>query len=89
MSSFKNTLEKLRDLVGLLKVGYIMGTGKPITQRMYNRYNIGDKVRYWNQDKSAWDVAEVTSVRNKDTYQLVNPDYDTLLVNWDELRPLD
>ena len=68
MSISKNILEKIRDLVGLTKVGFIMGQGKPIKPvTMYHRYNIGDKVRFFNENLGAWDEAEIRSERNRGT----------------------
>jgi len=78
----RNTIEKLRDLVGIL-------TGKPVKNPMYQRYSIGDKVKYFNQNVGAWDVGEIRSVRNRNTYTVMNADYEDSLHEWNELRPLD
>ena len=78
----KKAIEKLRDLVGLL-------TGNLVKDATYQRYKIGDKVKYFNRDVGAWDIGEITSVRNKNTYTVQNAEFQSSLHEWNELRPTD
>lgn len=78
----KNSIEKLRDLVGIL-------TGKPVQNPTYQRYAIGAKVKFYNGSVGAWDVGEVTSVRNRNTYTVRSVESGESLHEWHELRPVD
>jgi hypothetical protein len=78
----RSFLEKLRDLAGNLSACF-RKTG------VYQRFNIGDQVRFFNDHGGYWDTGEVKSIMNRDTYTIVNPDYDTFMVHWSSLRPMD
>ena len=56
----RNLIQKLRDLVGHL----CSNMGK----RDFQRFKIGDKVRFFKPDMGVWDEGEITSVRVGNTY---------------------
>jgi len=75
-----NPMEKLRDMAGLLS--------KEVLKRTYMRFKLGDRVRYFNPNQAMWDVGEVTSIRNLSTYIVRNPDHESAIVEWYNLRPI-
>jgi hypothetical protein len=74
----QDLIQKLRDLIGLLQTSTEKG--------MRRRFKHGDDVRFFNSSTGDWDTGRVTDIRNKDTYTVENPDFESFLLDVRDLR---
>ena len=70
-------IQKLRDLLGKLQ-----------SQHVYRRYQLGDRVRYFDPEKG-WDEGRVVGTREWGDYTVENPDRERRILSEKELRPLN
>ena len=75
----KTILERLRDLSGYLSLW--------IGKRIYHRYQLGDKVMYFNVERNYFDEARVVSATGWGQYTVENPDGDRMIFDEKDLRP--
>ncbi len=72
-------LDSLRNLAGIITAA--------INKREYQRFNIGDRVKYFDANRGWWDSGEVIYTRTAGVYVVRNPDGEQQIVDWSSLRP--
>ena len=75
-----NWIQKLRDLAGYLSAR--------LTKKDYHRFQMGQRVGWFNPDTGLWDEGEITAVRVAGIYVVRDPEYKDHLVEWQNLRPI-
>lgn len=73
-------IETLRDLIGQLSAR--------LGKKDYQRFSLGQKVRWLDTQTGLWDTGEITAARVAGFYSVRDAEYNDHLLEWENIRPI-